>query len=77
MLSNTLRNLRKEKKLSQTELGEILNLAQRTISSYENGERFPDEITLNRIADYFDVSMDYLFGRTKLRSYTVKYKKSD
>ncbi len=75
MFSNTLRKLRKENKLSQAELGKILNLAQRTISSYENGERFPDEITLNNIADYFNVSMDYLLGRTKLRSYTIKYKK--
>ena len=75
MFSNTLRKLRKENKLSQAELGKILNLAQRTISSYENGERFPDEITLNNIANYFNVSMDYLLGRTKLRSYTIKYKK--
>lgn len=75
MFSNTLRKLRKENKLSQAELGKILNLSQRTISSYENGERFPDEITLNNIADYFNVSMDYLLGRTKLKSYTIKYKK--
>ena len=75
MFSNTLRKLRKENKLSQAELGKILNLSQRTISSYENGERFPDEITLNNIADYFNISMDYLLGRTKLRSYTIKYKK--
>ncbi|MPL91667.1 hypothetical protein SDC9_37743 [bioreactor metagenome] len=72
MLSNTLRKLRKEKKISQNELGKILNLSQRTISSYENSERFPDEITLNNIADYFNVSMDYLLGRSKLRSYTIK-----
>lgn len=72
MFANRLRELRKEKKLSQTELGKILNLAQRTISSYENGERFPDAFTLNTIADYFGVSIDYLLCRTTLRSYTVK-----
>lgn len=72
MLSNTLRKLRKENKLSQAKLGKILNLSQRTISSYENGERFPDEITLNNIADYFNVSMDYLLGRTNLKTYTIK-----
>lgn len=72
MFSNRLKKLRKEKKLSQTELGQILNLAQRTISSYETGERFPNELILNNIADYFGVSIDYLLGRTKLRSYTIK-----
>lgn len=72
MFANRLRKLRKEKKLSQAELGEILKLSQRTISSYENGERFPDQNTLNNIADYFEVSVDYLLGRTKLRSYTIK-----
>lgn len=72
MFANNLRNLRKEKKLSQAELGEILKLSQRTISSYENRERFPDQNTLNNIADYFQVSVDFLLGRTKLRSYTIK-----
>ena len=72
MFANNLRKLRKEKKLSQAELGEILKLSQRTISSYENRERFPDQNTLNNIADYFEVSVDFLLGRTKLRSYTIK-----
>lgn len=72
MFANILRKLRKEKKLSQAELGEILKLSQRTISSYENRERFPDQTTINNIADYFQVSVDYLLGRTKLRSYTIK-----
>ena len=72
MFASHLRKLRKEKKLSQAELGEILKLSQRTISSYENRERFPDQTTLNNLADYFEVSVDYLLGRTKLRSYTIK-----
>lgn len=75
MFSSVLRKLRDEKGLNQTQLGKELNLAQRTISNYETGERFPNEIILNQIADYFDVSMDYLLGRTTLKKYTVKHKK--
>ena len=75
MFSSVLRKLRDEKGLNQTQLGKELNLAQRTISNYETGERFPNEIILNQIADYFDVSMDYLLGRTTLKKYTVKRKK--
>ena len=67
MFSSVLRKLRDEKGLNQTQLGKELNLAQRTISNYET--------ILNQIADYFDVSMDYLLGRTTLKKYTVKHKK--
>ena len=40
-----------------------LNLAESTISGYENGNRKPDYDTLNKFADFFDVSTDYLLGR--------------
>ncbi|MBR2175652.1 MAG: helix-turn-helix transcriptional regulator [Clostridia bacterium] len=42
-----------------------LNLAQNTISQYETGVREPDFQTLIAIADYFNVSIDYLLGRTE------------
>ena len=64
MFGNMLKSLRKESKLTQSDLGKILHLSQRAISHYESGERFPDEYTLNLIADYFEVSVDYLLGRT-------------
>ena len=73
MFSKILRQLRIEHNLSQTELGKELNLAQRTISNYESGNRFPNEIILNLIADYFNVSMDYLLGRTYLKKYNIKH----
>ena len=41
-----------------------LNLKQNSISRYENGEREADYSTLIAIADYFNVSVDYLLGRT-------------
>lgn len=68
MFKDKLVELRKEKKLSQSQLGEILSITQRSLSRLENGETFPDEQTLNAIADYFDVSVDYLLSRTTIRN---------
>lgn len=62
------KNLRDELELNQTQLGLILNVSQKTISNYELGNRFPDEDMLNKIADLFDVSIDYLLGRTEIRN---------
>lgn len=53
-----------EKQLNQTDLGSALNLATSTISMYENGKREPDFETLETIADYFNVDIDYLLGKT-------------
>jgi len=60
-----LRLLREKKGLTAKELGDIFNLAESTISGYENGNRTPDAEKINRFADYFSVSTDYLFGRTE------------
>ena len=59
-----LRKLRKEKNISQLKLALDLNMNQNTISRYENREREADYETLIKFADYFDVSIDYLLGRT-------------
>ena len=59
-----LKELRKKKGLSQQRLAMELNVNQNTISRYESGEREADYKTLIMIADYFDVSIDYLLGRT-------------
>ena len=59
-----LRELRKSKKISQLKLAIDLNMNQNTISRYENMEREADYETLIRFADYFNVSLDYLLGRT-------------
>lgn len=60
-----LRKLREEHNYSQTELGKLLNISNVTISQYESGVRNPDMETLSRIADFFDVSADYLMGRNE------------
>jgi transcriptional regulator with XRE-family HTH domain len=63
-----LRALREEQGLYQKDLAEKLGLSQKTISNYENNERFPDQKTLRRIADLFNVSIDFLLDRTDIRS---------
>ena len=59
-----LKELRKRKKISQLKLAMDLGMNQNSISRYENLERQADYETLIRIADYFNVSIDYLLGRT-------------
>lgn len=59
-----LKELRKKKKLSQIRLAMELNLSQNSISRYETLEREAGYETLIQIADYFNVSLDYLLGRT-------------
>lgn len=59
-----LKELRINRNLSQLRLALDLNMNQNSISRYENGEREADYNTLIKFADYFDVSVDYLLGRT-------------
>ncbi|MBQ3074542.1 MAG: helix-turn-helix transcriptional regulator [Clostridia bacterium] len=59
-----LKELRKSRKISQQKLAMDLNLNQNSISRYETGEREADYTTLICLADYFNVSIDYLLERT-------------
>ena len=59
-----LKELRKSKRISQQRLAIELNTTQNTISRYERGERQADYQTLIALADYFNVSIDYLLERT-------------
>jgi HTH-type transcriptional regulator, competence development regulator len=64
VLGDRLRRLRLEKKLTQEELGKKINVTKVSISGYENGNRTPDTETLQKLADFFNVTTDYLLGRT-------------
>lgn len=55
-----LRQLRKDRKLSMKELGNVVGVAESTISQYETGKREPDFETLLKLGEFFDVSIDYL-----------------
>lgn len=59
-----LKELRKKNNISQLKLAMDLQLNQNAISRYETGAREADYATLIKIADYFDISIDYLLERT-------------
>lgn len=63
-----LKLLREEKYLTQEELGKAFNITDATINRYEKGLRQPDTETLKKLADFFNVSVDYLLGRTDIRN---------
>ena len=59
-----IRDLREDKNLSQKDVAQYLNIKQNTYSRYETNERsIPIEI-LEKLADYYNTSVDYLIGRT-------------
>lgn len=66
LFGKKLKALRTSKKISQKEFGKIFGLAESTIGMYERDERRPDFELLNKFADYFEVSTDYLLGRTDM-----------
>jgi len=68
------KELRTEKGLGQKQIGNLLGYSESTISLYESGSREPKKILdLIKIADYFDVTLDYLLGRTNEKNfYLVK-----
>ncbi len=59
-----LRNLRISSSMSQEDFGKVLNKSANNISQYETGKRQPDLDILKSISEYFNVSTDYLLGRT-------------
>ncbi|NLT94915.1 MAG: helix-turn-helix domain-containing protein [Clostridia bacterium] len=60
----TLKLLRTSRRLSQRQLARELNVAPSTLAMYELDKREPDYATLRKIADYFEVTTDYLLGRS-------------
>lgn len=63
IVADRLRGLRNEMHFSQTNLAKVLGLTQSSINRYENDDSSPSYEVLLKYADYFDVSLDYLFGR--------------
>lgn len=59
-----LRELRKSKNMTLKDIANILNVSESAISQYENNKREMDNASLAIIADYFNVTIDYLLGRT-------------
>lgn len=64
---SNIRNLREDSDLTQTDIANILHVSQRAYSHYENGTReIPIPILIN-LARYYNVSIDYLVGETKIK----------
>lgn len=64
MLSNRLKSLRTHRNITQSDLAKRIGVARTTYAMYEQGQREPDYDTLQKIADFYEVSTDYLLGRT-------------
>ncbi|OUL53401.1 helix-turn-helix domain-containing protein [Limosilactobacillus reuteri] len=64
MIGNTIRELRKEKKMSQSELGKFIGVSQTTVTAWETGRAEPSSTFISKLADLFNVSTDYLLGRS-------------
>ncbi len=64
MIYKRIRDLREDRDLTQREMGEILSCSQRVYSNYERGELdIPTEILI-KLADFYNVSVDYILNRT-------------
>ncbi len=72
MLSEILKNLRTSKGNTQDDMAELLNIKRQTYSAYERGISVPDAATLSKLADYFDVTVDYLLERPNISSDAVE-----
>lgn len=73
MFAQQLKDLRKKTPgLTQTDMAKKLGIAKTTYASYEQGKRTPDIETQNKIADFFNVSLDYLHGRESKNSFSEK-----
>jgi len=64
MFGKRLALLRKQKGISQYEFADRIGFSRGQVANYEQGKREPDYETLQKIADFFEVSTDYLLGRT-------------
>lgn len=73
MFASRLRNLRENIGLTQEELGKKINLVKSNISMYEKGNRIPNVEILEQMSELFDVSIDYLLGRTDIKQYNKPF----
>ena len=62
-MGSKIRDLRKEKRLSQTELGKLIHVSQQTVTAWENNKAEPTSSAVVQLAEVFNVSTDYLLGR--------------
>lgn len=64
MLNVRMKALRKERNKTQQDIAALLGVSRPAYTAYEQGNRTPDNDAVEKLADYYDVTIDYLFGRT-------------
>jgi len=67
-LATRIKILRKERDMTQEEFGKLFGIVKSTVSLYESGKSTPDDEIKKKIADYFDVTLDYLMGKSDIRN---------
>lgn len=77
MFGLRLRDLRNEKKLTQDELGKLLNVSGKTIGTWERDSRQPNIEAINKLASIFNVTTDYLLGNSDEKHSQKYYELSD
>ncbi|MCU4923950.1 helix-turn-helix domain-containing protein [Bacillus cereus] len=65
MIGEKIKELRKNNKITQEQLGNAIGVSKMAISYFEKGKKSPGRETLEKIADYFNVTTDYLLGRSE------------
>lgn len=68
MLPERLKNLRKEASLTQQQLANIVGTTQQNIGFWETGRQHPKNPSLVKLANYFNVTTDYLLGKTDIKN---------
>lgn len=68
---NIILTLRNEKRFSQEQLAKVLHVSKSTVAMWETGQRLPSVEKYEEIADYFNVDMDFLYGRTSIKRKTL------
>ena len=73
MFGDRIKKLRDEKNISQFELSEFLGISQQALSKWENEKTEPDNDSLVKLANYFNVSTDYLLGNSESKKIDTPY----
>lgn len=75
MIGQKLRNLREDHDLKQADIAQLLDITKEAYSMYESGKRQIGHESLLKLAEYYQVSLDYLYGR--IANPTIQYTKSE
>ena len=70
---NRIKELRIEKGLLQSDIAKYIKKSERIVGFYESGERDPNTDTLLKLSELFDVSIDYILGKSNFKNYKKFY----